>query len=381
MRRPTILTVAFFLALVCRYAVAHPAGQHEHEHEHAATIQLAQADPAAEPAPAPPAEAVSGQGDLKFKVLYTSAHLPAEAVAVLTKAHGGFAVDRREGRGQIYFALPGAGIIEISGDLASTRMIPTPGEMKDTNLHNAGIWYAGNDTPYLVFPGNEVGKVFTTTTTGELVNTLEAPGADFNFDEATVNAYFKGGGKFVPTDVAKLGRYYYITTGYSDLDYVLTAMVTPRTSEVKWNDLAFGGKGGPDDVGKFGTGHGVTISPDPSRVVIADRPHAQVDRFTRYGHYRDTVKLPEGSFPCDVDYVDDYMVVGCLHGPDRAKGAPVYIVKDDQVVSTIMPKEELGLANFTHIHNATMVNVGGKLYVIAQAWNPGDFAILEQVAN
>jgi hypothetical protein len=23
--------------------------------------------------------------------------------------------------------------------------------------------------------------------------------------------------------------------------------------------------------------------------------------------------------------------------------------------------------------------VGGKLYVIAQAWNPGDFAILEQV--
>lgn len=44
-----------------------------------------------------------------------------------------------------------------------------------------------------------------------------------------------------------------------------------------------------------------------------------------------------------------------------------------------MPKEELGLANFQHIHNATIVKRNGKLYIIAQAWNPGDFAILEQV--
>jgi hypothetical protein len=25
--------------------------------------------------------------------------------------------------------------------------------------------------------------------------------------------------------------------------------------------------------------------------------------------------------------------------------------------------------------------VGGKLYVIAQTWNPGDFAVLEQVSQ
>ena len=74
-------------------------------------------------------------------------------------------------------------------------------------------------------------------------------------------------------------------------------------------------------------------------------------------------------------------VVGALHGPDRDKGAPVYILKGDKVVSTIMPKEELGLEKFQHIHNATMRTVEGKIYLIVQAWNPGDFAVLEQVAN
>jgi hypothetical protein len=73
--------------------------------------------------------------------------------------------------------------------------------------------------------------------------------------------------------------------------------------------------------------------------------------------------------------------VGALHGPDRTKGAPIYILEGDNVVSTIMPKEELGLKNFQHVHNAVVREVGNKLYVIAQAWNPGDFAILEQVAN
>jgi hypothetical protein len=34
-----------------------------------------------------------------------------------------------------------------------------------------------------------------------------------------------------------------------------------------------------------------------------------------------------------------------------------------------MPKEELGLANFKHIHNAVLRQYGNKLYVIAQAWS------------
>ncbi|HRK35346.1 MAG TPA: hypothetical protein PLJ47_12190 [Candidatus Hydrogenedentes bacterium] len=392
------LSLALYLAisvalLPLQLAQAHPGhhhhdkatgAKHSHTHSHDAdaaennadgTLTLAQADATATaPASVP---GVTGQGDYKFKLLYKGDHLPAEAVAVLTKAHGGFAVDRREGKGEIYFALPGAGIIEISADLAKTRMIPTPATMKDTNLHNAGIWY-NKDAAYLVFPGNDVGKVFTTTIDGTLVNTLDAPTADFDFDEPVVNKYFDEGGKFVPTDVAKLGGRYYITTGYSPLDYVLTANVARANPEkVAWSDLAFGGKG--TNPGQFGTGHGVTISPDGKHVTIADRPNAEIDRFTRFGHYRDTVKLPEGSLACDIDYMDELAIVGCLNGPAKDKGAPIYILKGDAIVSTLMPKEDLGLPNFTHIHNATFTKVGDKIYVIAQAWNPGDFAILEQV--
>jgi hypothetical protein len=115
------------------------------------------------------------------------------------------------------------------------------------------------------------------------------------------------------------------------------------------------------------------------RIDVADRPNSEIDRFTPDGKYLETVKMPAGSWPCDTYYDDPYLVVGSLHGPDRSKGAPIYILEKDQVVSTIMAKEELGLANFQHIHNAVMRKVGKKLYLIAQAWNPGDFAILEQV--
>ena len=37
---------------------------------------------------------------------------------------------------------------------------------------------------------------------------------------------------------------------------------------------------------------------------------------------------------------------------------------------------ELGLPNFLHIHNAVLRKIAGRLYVIAQAWNPGDFVVL-----
>ena len=72
-------------------------------------------------------------------------------------------------------------------------------------------------------------------------------------------------------------------------------------------------------------------------------------------------------------------MVGCLHGPDRSKGAPIYLLDNGRVVSTVMMKEELGLEKFQHIHNAVLRKIGERYYIIVQAWNPGDFAILEQV--
>ncbi len=327
-----------------------------------------------------PPDRVSGQGKMRFRLLHDSSHLPAEAQKTLTAAHGGFAVDLRPGRGETYFGLKGAGIIQISSDLKSTRLLDTPAEMKNTNLHNTAIWYAPDGTPYLSFPSNEANEVFTTNLDGKLLHQLHAPEAGIDLGDPIANDYFKGRGNFVPTDVEQLDGMLYMTTGYSQLDFVLTAkIVSYNPLQLAWHDLAFGGKG--TGVGQFMTGHGITIPPGTKRLDIADRPNSEIDRFTRYGHYLSTLRMPLGSLPCDTYFLGPYMIVGSLDGPDRTKGAPIYIFENDQLISTIMPKEDLGLTNFKHVHNAVFREHNRKLYIIAQAWNPGDFAILEQVSN
>ena len=339
----------------------------------------------AAPTPAPPgtvepgAKGVTGQGALRFRVLMTGAQLPDEARKVVVSAHGGFAVDRREGKGETYFALPGAGVLRLSADFKQVTEVATAPEMKDTNLHNPAIWYGKDGSAMLTFPANDLGRIFTTALSGELLNTLGPPGADEDLGLPAVRDYFAGGGALVPTDVAYLDGWLYITTGYSSLDFVLTARVaSERPLKTVWNDLAFGGRGtGP---GQLGTGHGITVPPGTKRIDVADRANAEIDRYTRYGQYLGTLRTPAGSLPCDIDYLGRYAVVGALDGPDRSKGAPIYIYEDDRLVSTLFPKDDLGLANFKHVHNAVLRQWNGKLYVIAQAWNPGDFAVLEQIA-
>jgi len=323
---------------------------------------------------------VSGNGAMKFRVLYTSEHLPPEAQKVLTGAHGGFAIDLRPGKGETYFSLKGAGIIQISADMKTTRMLDTAPEMKNTNLHNSTIWRAADGGVFLTFPGNEAGQVFTTTVDGKLVHTLKPPEFGTDMGHPIASDYFNGRGSLIPTDVEQLDGLLYITTGYSNLDFVLTARIgSTNPFRAAWHDLAFGGKGsGP---GQFGTGHGITVPPGTRRLDIADRPNSEIDRFTRHGQYLSTLRMPLGSFPCDIYYLGKYAVVGSLHGPDRSKGAPIYLLEDDKIVSTIMIKEDLALKNFQHIHNAVLREISGKLYIIAQAWNPGDFAVLEQVTN
>ncbi|MDA2930078.1 hypothetical protein MYX84_09055 [Acidobacteria bacterium AH-259-O06] len=378
MKRSTRVMVCSFVISLAIGSGQAPAYAHHHVHSAVA------AEKGEVPAPAGSTQAsltgVSGQGKMKFRVFRTTDHLPDEAVKVLVSAHGGFAVDRRQGKGETYFALPGAGIIQISANLKSTRLLETPAAMKDVNLHNTTIWYGPDGKGYLTFPANKAGRVFTTTLKGKLVHTLHTPTPKDDFDQPTVNNYFYGKGNFAPTDVEQMDGLFYVTTGYSNLDFVLTAKIlSTNPFKVLWYDLAFGGKG--SQRGQFGTGHGITVPPGEKRIDVSDRPNSEVDRFTRYGHYRSTLELPKGSYPCDIDYLGGFGIVGCLHGPDRSKGAPIYILDGDKVISTIMPKEELGLEKFQHIHNAVLRRIGGKFYIIVQAWNPGDFAILEQVTE
>ncbi|PYV37468.1 MAG: hypothetical protein DMG06_27965, partial [Acidobacteria bacterium] len=110
-----------------------------HQAPHLAVSVTAQA-PATSAKPGSGA-GISGQGKMRFKVLYSSERLPEEARKVLVSAHGGFAVDHRPGREETYFALPGAGILQISGDMKQIRLLETAGSMKNVNLHNTTIWY------------------------------------------------------------------------------------------------------------------------------------------------------------------------------------------------------------------------------------------------
>ena len=322
---------------------------------------------------------VSGQGKMRFKVMTTSEILPEEAKKALKGAHGGSAVDHRPGKGETYFFLRGAGIVQLSADMKSAKMIPTDDAMKNANMHNTSIWYGADGSGYLAFPGNEVGKIFTTDLNGKLLNTLDKPAAGQDMGSAFVNDYFAKNKNFAPTGVDYLDGRYYVSTGYCDLDTVLTAQINWNPFSASWFDLCFGGRG--KEVGKFGTGHSITVPIGLKRVDVADRANAEIDRFTRFGQYLSTVKLPAGTLSCDIDYLGNYAVVPTLRMPEEGKAAPIYVLENDQVISTIWPKEELGLANFQHIHNAVLREVGGKYYIIAQAWNPGDFVVLEQVTE
>src|SRR5260370_40282828 len=106
-----------------------------HQPDPGVSTNAAQA-PAATSANPAPVPGISGQGKMRFRVLYTADRLPEEAKKVLVKAHGGFAVDSRPGRGETYFALPGAGILQMSADLKTTRLRDTSVEMKKVNLPN-----------------------------------------------------------------------------------------------------------------------------------------------------------------------------------------------------------------------------------------------------
>jgi hypothetical protein len=322
---------------------------------------------------------VSGQEPLQFRVLHTSSALPEEAQRVLVKAHGGFAVDRRPGKGETYFALPGAGILKISAGLDTIQLLKTPEILKNVNLHDTALWINPRDgAAYLAFPANDAGKILTTTLDGTLVSTLNSPTPATEFEQPEVHDYFLGGGNFSPTGVVCLNELYYITTGYCALDFVLTARFDGNDpSKIEWNDLAFGGKG--DGPSQFQTAHAVTTAPAAKQLAVTDRLHSKIKFFSHYGHLISTLMAPMGSLPCSIDYLEGYAVVPALEGPDRSKGAPIYIFQNDRLVSTIFPQADLGLKNFKHNHKAVLHKINGKLAIIVQAWNPGDFAILEQV--
>jgi len=317
--------------------------------------------------------ATAGQGRFVFRLVPELSSLPAGAETHERGLHGGFAVDRRAGRGEVYFGLKGAGLIRVSSDLKERSILNASKELAGANLHNCTIFYSGDrKDAFLALPSNDRRKVFITDLQGAILRILENP---------RHNEYYRKGGAFVPCDTEVAEGVLYVVTGYSPGDYCVTA--NPFTGH--WLDAVFGGKG--NEHGKFGTAHGITLEPGRKLLVISDRPNSREEKYSYRGEYRETVELPRGSLPCDIDFHPlhpEVAVIGCLDGPDRKKGAPIYILEKDKIISTVIPREDLGVARATHLHNVVWKIVPGKngsreTYLICQAWNPGKYFVLQQV--
>jgi hypothetical protein len=296
--------------------------------------------------------------------------LPAGMLAHEVDLHGGFAADRRDGFGQIYYGMPGGGILRIDADLRQQHLIPLPDRLKPLNFHSTklgqidGVW-----------------RLFMPANSDELVAVLSLDGAlEFVLSRPEFEQYLAAEVPFKPTDTVLVGDDLYVADGYG-ANYILTASVKSEA----WTGL-FGGKtDDPQENGRFTTAHGINLSHDRHHLVIADRPNSRVQAHTFEGDFVASHGLPPGSWPCGIDYIDwegqALAVIGCLRDPVQDRPAPIYIVDAHSfdVLSTIRPREDLGLEPVQHLHNVIWHVHDGNLYLICQSWNPGFYFVLERV--
>lgn len=313
------------------------------------------------------AKKTTGQAPFVFSLCEDLYTLPDKAQKHEVDLHGGFATDTRAGQGEVYYGMPGCGLMRIAADLSRQDILELPPELKPLNFHSTKIGeFDGNLR--LFMPANNDEKVAILTLDGDVDFVLSRP----EFDE-----YADAEAPYKPTDTVLHGEKLYVADGYGS-NYI--SSVDMHTHG--WSDI-FGGKSDdPNAVGRFGTAHGINNHPDGQHLTIADRPHARLVRTTTSGEQTASYGLPAGSFPCGINYADwrgkTYAVVGSLRDPVPDRPAPIYILDGDshELLSTLRPKEELGVELATHIHNTVFHIHNDQLYLIVQAWNPGHYFVL-----
>lgn len=315
----------------------------------------------------------SGQAPFAFAYRDDLRDLPQAALANETRLHGGFAVDQRPDYGHLYYGMAGCGLLRISPDLTTQEIVDLPPQYREVNFHSTKIGeFEGK--PRLFLPANNDAMIAIVTLDGDVEATLSRP----EFEE-----YHDAEVLFKPTDTVMVGEQLVVADGYG-ANYISTADLHTH----QWVSH-FGGKtDDPDHHGRFGTAHGINLAPHHNHaaphLVIADRPHARLAITTLDGEWVGSHGLPPGSKPCGIDFTSwqgqTYAVIGSLDAPEAGRPAPIYILDANyQLISTIRPKEDLGIEQADHIHNVIWYQHQGKLYLICQAWNPGRFFVLEHV--
>ena len=312
----------------------------------------------------------SGQEPFVFAHREDLYNLPSAAREQEVNLHGGFAVDARDGYGQIYYGMPDCGIMRIDADLQKQEIISLPDELTPLNFHSTKIGEFDGKRR-LILPANNNEMVVVLTLNGEVDFTLPRPIFDEYQDEKAV---------YKPTDTVQVGDQLYIADGYGS-NYIISADVNTR----QWTGI-FGGKTeDPEEDGKFATAHGINVNPTHKHLDIADRPHSRIQVHTGEGRFLASHKLPSGALLCGISYLEYqarwYAVINCLRDPVEDRHAPIYVIDAEsyELLSTIRPKEDLGIELAQHLHNVAIHIHDDQLYLVCQAHAPGHYFVLQKV--
>jgi hypothetical protein len=297
--------------------------------------------------------------------------LPDRVLDYEVNLHGGFAVDPRAGFNHLYYGMPAGGILRINPDLRRQELIPLPDRLQPLNFHSTKIGKIGGAWR-LFLPANNDAMLAVVTLDGKL---------DFQLSRPEFEQYRDQEVPFAPTDTALVGDRLFVADGYG-ANYVSAADLSRR----KWTAI-FGGKTeDPREAGRFTTAHGLKVDPqNHQRLWIADRPNSRLQVHGLDGRFITSHALPPGSWPCGIDTLQWegrwLAVIGSLVDPVKDRPAPIYILDAEtfEVLSTIRPKEELGIQPVQHLHNVVWHVHGHSLDLVCQSWNPGYYFVLERV--
>lgn len=277
----------------------------------------------------------------------------------LVKNHGGSVADPKT---NTLYTTIGAKVIRFAPDGSS-------GILDDTETFGSGNFHGlalvkGGTQPSFYFADNVRHRL-------RYHSYAESKGHDLT-PRKSLHPYFAEGGAFNPTDVELHPE----TKNPWAFDGYGSNLVFDALS----GESAHGGK----EV--FKTSHGGSAF--KGKWVVCSRGSGEICTLTQSGEVTDRVQLPQGSMPCDIDFIGEYALIGCLRGPGAKDatypGAPCYIYHwpSKQLISTIVPKSDFGFENGTHIHNAAWwphIEDGKvtRLFIAFSFWNPGDFKVVE----
>lgn len=349
---------------------------------------------------------VDGQGNWKFRYRSDLSKVPVDP-SVLHQAHGGLVVNKglANGQNQTYFALPGVGLIEVSDDLQTMKVIGGSREIFNPNKEpGAPLWnyhdtaiIKNGDELHLGLPSDNANLIWIVKPDGTLVNTFSAP---------------PGASGVRPTTLLQVpnSQVIKVTYGYGDK---VTYEADPFSGEIGmgvWNENKFGGAGVYDKLGLFSTPHHTELFPTGSHMVIADREHGRFQHMSFDGQLVEPkvwdLKVPNSKVtdllhpdPCGIDFSPqgDIAVIGNLKGnkgeavsildtrnnqytsTDRPATFQILDVKTGIVLSTVSPYK-LGVPDSHHIHSSVIRYVDDRgIFVICLFWNPGGYAVFERI--